>query len=68
MDGSNGRQADWVELRDDANRYQGRINVRTLTLVLIGRNGDKVHELTRLIGQRGESSQGDLQTQGNMIS
>lgn len=42
--------ADWIELRDDAGRYQGRINIRTLTLVLIGRKRqNKIHELSSLI-------------------
>lgn len=59
---------DWVELRDGDDRYRGRLNVRTLTLVLIGRKRDNVVELSRLVTfPQSEPQRGALQPQENMI-
>lgn len=59
---------DWVELRDGDDRYRGRLNVRTLTLVLIGRKRDNVVELSRLVTfPQSELHSGALQPQENMI-
>lgn len=59
---------DWVELRDGDDRYRGRLNVRTLTLVLIGRKRDNVVELSRLVAfPQPEPQTGALQPQENMI-
>lgn len=44
-----GMGEDWKELRDDSGRYLGRLNVRTLTLVLVVRGGQKVIELREVI-------------------
>lgn len=40
---------DWIDLRDDHGRFLGRLNVRTLTLVLVVRGGQKVIELRDVI-------------------
>lgn len=40
---------DWIELRDDNGRFLGRFNVRTFTLVLVVRGGQKVFELREMI-------------------
>lgn len=42
-------RADWTELRDDHGRYLGRFNVRTFTLVLAVRGGQKVFDLDKVI-------------------
>ena len=42
-------ETDWKELRDDSGRFLGRLNVRTLTLVLPVRGGQKVIELREVI-------------------
>lgn len=42
-------ETDWKELRDDSGRFLGRLNVRTLTLVLAVRGGQKVIELREVI-------------------
>lgn len=59
---------DWIELRDGDDRYRGRFNVRTLTLVLVGQRRDKVIDLGRLVTfPRSEPCQAALQPQENMI-
>lgn len=59
---------DWVELRDGDDRYRGRLNARTLTLVLVGRKRDRVIELSKLVTfPRPEPQPGALQQQENMI-
>ncbi len=63
------RQSDWHKLYDNTTgRYQGCINVRTLTLILVGRPRDTKHELAPLItGVLKDAQQGSLQTYENML-
>lgn len=59
---------DWAELRDGDDRYRGRLNVRTLTLVLVGRKRDRVIELSKLVTfPQPEPHPGALQPQENVI-
>lgn len=63
------KQAEWHKLYDDVTgRYQGCINVRTLTLILVGRPRDTKHELAPLIAQSlKEKQQGTLQERESVL-
>lgn len=59
----------WHKLYDESTgRYQGCINVRTLTLILVGRPRDTKHELAPLIEPLlKEQQKGSLQTHKKVL-
>lgn len=62
-------KADWMELRDGDGHYCGRLNIRTLTLVLVGRKRNKVLELSNyVIRPQADLQNGACQPQENMIN